>query len=406
MRIALISYEYPPAVAIGGIGSYSWSAAHMLARAGHEVTVFSAGEPGQAERSTAVEVVRLRISDRYQFAPAVAAAVAAAHRSHAFDVAESPEYAAEGAELRQVIPGLPHVVRLHTPHFLVRELNHVPPALSQQARFFLGAIRRGRLAWLRRSPAAAEPIDEREAAVSREADHIAAPCRSIRDLVASRWNLEPSRCSVIPNVYTPPASLLALPPAGTDPRILFLGRLEYRKGVLELASAIPRVLARHPGARFIFAGPALPLSGNRGDTAGQLRSLLRDHLANVEFTGPLDTAAVERELARANIAIFPSRWENFPNVCLEAMSAARAVVGSSAGGMADMIEDGISGVLVPPRDSSAIVRALDTLLGEPTRLAAMGRHARQRVIELFSERAVLPLQLAGYEAAIRHAATR
>lgn len=406
MRIALISYEYPPAVAIGGIGSYTWSASHMLVRGGHEVVVFAAGQPGQSERTNAVEVVRLDCPDRYRFAPLVARALAGRHRAQAFDVVESPDYAAEGGALGEILPGLPRVVRLHTPHFLVRELNHVPPTRWQQLRFALGALRRGRWAWLSPKPVAEESTDPLERAVIAGADHVAAPCRSIRDLVAARWKLDPSRWSVIPNVYTPPANLLALPPADGEARVLFVGRLEYRKGVLELARAIPAVLRRHPSARFVFAGPALPRAGGRGDTMDELRQLLLAQAAQVEFTGALDAAGVEREFARATIAVFPSRWENFPNVCLEAMSAARAVIGSSAGGMADMIEDGVSGLLVPPRDVAALEHALDTLLREPARRALFGRNARERVLALFSEAAVLPQQLAGYGAARRHAASR
>lgn len=406
MRIALLSYEFPPAVAIGGIGSYSWSASQMLARAGHEVVVYCAGTPGQVELTDKVRVVRIDCPDRYRFPALVAAEVAKAHRECAFDVAESPEYAAEGGALREIVPDLPHVVRLHTPHYLVRELNFVPATRRQQWRFCLGALRRGRFAWLRNTPPSHEPIDDLERAVILAADHVAAPCRSIRDLVSARWGLDPAQCSVTPNVYTPPPALLALPPAETEPRILFLGRLEFRKGVLELAAAIPAVLAQHPAARFVFAGPALPLAGGRGDTMDLLRRRLAGHLDRIEFTGPLDAAGVERELARASIAVFPSRWENFPNVCLEAMSAARAVVGSSAGGMADMIEDGVSGLLVPPHDPASIARTLNALLGEPARIPVLGQNARRRVLDMFSERAVLPLQLAGYEEAIRRAQTR
>jgi glycosyltransferase involved in cell wall biosynthesis len=98
--------------------------------------------------------------------------------------------------------------------------------------------------------------------------------------------------------------------------------------------------------------------------------------------------------------VLPSHWENFPNACWEAMAAARMVVGSRAGGMAEVIRDGQDGLLVPPRRPRAIVAALERLLASPEAAAAMARSARQRILDRLGEGQVLPLQLQAYQRAM------
>jgi glycosyltransferase involved in cell wall biosynthesis len=406
MRLALISFEYPPAVAVGGIGTYAWHASHMLARAGHDVEVFTAGSPTQPEKTRAIKVFRVEASDRPAFREAVVGPFLERHRAIPFEVVESPEYGAEGAGVHAAVPELASVVRLHTPHFLVHELNRLPLTVGQRLRFSLGALRRGRLAWLRESQHDLVERDRIERENALRADAVAAPCKSILDLVSARWGLDLKRCLVFPNQFTPESALLSAGKAPGNKRVLFVGRLEFRKGILELALAIPGVLQRHPAARFVFVGPAMLRGGADRDTAGLIRRQLKQHVDSLEFTGPLDKAGVIGELAKSDIAVFPSRWENFPNVCLEAMSACRAVVASSAGGMAEMIEDGASGLLIPPRNPQSIAAAINQLLDRPETAIAMGTAARNRVLNFYSENAVLPQQLACYIQAVEHAKER
>ncbi len=112
----------------------------------------------------------------------------------------------------------------------------------------------------------------------------------------------------------------------------------------------------------------------------------------VEHVDAVPYAEVPALFAQASIAVFPSAWENFPNVCLEGMVAARAVIGSSAGGMAEMIDDGRTGLLVPPRNPRAIADALIRLLRDPGSLAQLGLAARTHVLATYGCNPVGPLQ--------------
>jgi glycosyltransferase involved in cell wall biosynthesis len=88
------------------------------------------------------------------------------------------------------------------------------------------------------------------------------------------------------------------------------------------------------------------------------------------------------------------------------MSAARGVIGSSSGGMAELIEDGRTGLLVPHRSPEAIAKAIVALLRAPQRRMAMGRAARKRVLTTYSANAIGPLQEASYARAINRAKIR
>src|SRR5437879_4038985 len=122
MRIALISYEFPPETGFGGIGSYTRQAAGVLAARGHDVHVF-AGRPGVARVEGGAWVHRVLTENGSAFARDVVGALSAEHAAAAFDVAESPEWLAQGRFVARALADLPMVVKLHTPVFLVNRLN-------------------------------------------------------------------------------------------------------------------------------------------------------------------------------------------------------------------------------------------------------------------------------------------
>jgi glycogen(starch) synthase len=403
VRIALISFEFPPAVAVGGIGTYAWNAAEMLAKAGHDVEVFAAGRAGPEPAHTlGVRVHRFDAADRAVFRDAIAPAFTSRHRERPFDVLESPEIGAEGATVARAHPEIARVVKLHTPSFLVAEAGWEPPGIGARMRFLLGALRRGRIDWLRKPDY--DPEQDAECRWTRQADLVAAPSQAIADLVASRWSLDSGVVGVYPYPYAPAANLLDLPVPTTVKTIGYLGRLEARKGVTEMAQAIPEILAHAPHVKFRFIGPSWPFRGT------DMRSWIERRYSRVahamEFTGGLPPDRIAAELARCDVLVLPSRWENFPFACWEAMASGRAVIGSTAGGMAEVIEPGVSGFLVPPRSPSSIADSARMLVDRPGMAAALGSGARRRILSLLAPARVLPLQLASYAQAMQRAPRR
>jgi glycosyltransferase involved in cell wall biosynthesis len=133
------------------------------------------------------------------------------------------------------------------------------------------------------------------------------------------------------------------------------------------------------GARLVIAG--------EGDLAAELRSRARDAgvAARVHFLGNLPQDVVGRWFAAADVAAVPSvrddsgNVDGLPNTVLEALASGTPVVATAAGGIGSVIEDGRTGALVPERDPKALASAVDILLGDPTRAAAIGRAARESV---------------------------
>lgn len=155
------------------------------------------------------------------------------------------------------------------------------------------------------------------------------------------------------------------------PTIAFLGRLdEPRKGLQVLAAAIPAVLARHPGARFLVAG--------RGD-AGRDEAIasLGEHASSVTFLGGISDEDKAGLLGAVDLYIAPQTGgESFGIVLVEAMSAGAAVVASDLGAFRRVLDDGAAGALFRNEDPADLARAIVEALDDPEGTAARREHAR------------------------------
>jgi glycosyltransferase involved in cell wall biosynthesis len=160
---------------------------------------------------------------------------------------------------------------------------------------------------------------------------------------------------------TPP-----LRPLPAAPSALFVGALERIKGFDTLAAAWPRVTASIPDAELHVVG--------RG-TLGQLaRELVR---GGARWTEALDADGVLEAMDAATLLCLPSRAEGLGRVVLEAMCRGRSVVGGRAGGIQDVVVDGVNGRLVDPDDPQDLAAALVAVLGDPDAAAQLGVGARR-----------------------------
>jgi phosphatidylinositol alpha-1,6-mannosyltransferase len=167
-----------------------------------------------------------------------------------------------------------------------------------------------------------------------------------------------------PFVETPPAELPA------EPHALFVGVLEPYKNVENLAAAWRLVAERLPAATLRLIG-----DGHRRDVAEGLVAELPDR---VSWSRAVPGEAIARALDDAWLLLLPSRAEGTPRIVLEAFCRGRAVVGGRVGGVPDVVEDGVSGILVDPDDVSGIADAVARLLGDRAEAERMGRAARER----------------------------
>jgi glycogen(starch) synthase len=390
MKIAFVTFEYPPDTAYGGIAAYMAHAARVLHSRGHTIEVFTASpHRSGSEQEAGVTVHRVRESVPLRFGEAIAPVFAARHREVGFDVLEGPEYHADARGAVREVPDIPLVITLHTPSSHLLKLNAYEPSTVRRVRSYLGVLAHGsRPHWgyppeqegYREYVSRVAPI---ERAHARDADEIVSPSRALGARLIAEWRLDPHRVVTIPFSFQPSDALLRIPADTRTNVITFLGRLERRKGVLDLARAIPHILARFPGARFRFIGGAEGSPVPSVDMRTYLERELSAHSESVEFTGQVPRERIPDVLTSTDIVVLPSLWENFPFACLEAMTAARGVVASNAGGMADMLDGGCAGRLVPPRNPGALARAVLELLTNPEERIALGRAARERVATVY-----------------------
>ena len=167
----------------------------------------------------------------------------------------------------------------------------------------------------------------------------------------------------------------ARPYSGDEPRLLCVGRLIPIKGHVVLLRAFAEARRRVPSLRLDIAG--------RGPMEPALRALAKELGVDdaVRFLGFV--APVQRAIEPAAIVVVPSMGEGFGMVALEAMERARPVIAAEIGGLGELVEDGVTGLLVPPGDAEPLARAIERLGGDLELAARMGDAGRRRALERF-----------------------
>jgi glycosyltransferase involved in cell wall biosynthesis len=180
-----------------------------------------------------------------------------------------------------------------------------------------------------------------------------------------------ARVTVIHNAVATPA-LAAVHPHRHALRILSVGRLTAQKDHRVLVAALG-ILARNG---YVFDAHIV----GDGDLLATLRdgARLEGIAERIAFRGMLPHEDVLREYVDADIFVLPSRWEGCPNVVLEAMAHGVPVVATTVGGVTELVEHGVSGILVPPQDPRALADALASLARDRQRRVTMGAAARER----------------------------
>ncbi len=397
MRHLLISREYPPAPA-GGIGTYAAHMARALAAAGEVVHVIGQAWAGAASGPDAEFGDRLivhrvpmedpgaligsrphpqlsaRARDLFRSdLPAQAFAWEAALlaerlvREEGIDIIEAQEYEAPLCILqmrRQLGLGPdrepPCIVHLHSPTDFIARHNDWSPALPL-------AVAAGRL----------------ERFSIRHADALLCPSRFLARQAAVHFDLAPDTIEVIPLPLRRTDAITRAPVVWRAGDILYAGRLERRKGVLEWIEAAVDVARERTDARFVFMG-ANVLGTARTSGPEEVRRRIPRELADRFIFHPHGGPAALRErLANARLAAVPSRWENFPYVCVEAMASGLPVLATPNGGMAEMIEPGSTGWIAASAAPVDLAAALRTALDTPAdRLSAMGAAAATAIAGL------------------------
>ncbi len=207
-------------------------------------------------------------------------------------------------------------------------------------------------------------------AEARLARRIVTVCDRSRSFLDDRYGIRGERVRTILNGVRLPAGVEP-PSPGRTLRVMAIGTLGMQKGHDVLLAAASR--ARGDWTATIIG------EGSRGPVLQRMADALDD--GRVSLAGWRDDA-VNAPLA-ADVLCLPSRWEACPYVVLDAMARARCVVASNVDGLPEMIEHGVSGLLLAPDDPAALAAALDDLAGRPDDVRRMGLAARARAESRF-----------------------
>jgi len=186
----------------------------------------------------------------------------------------------------------------------------------------------------------------------------------VRELGVEPAATFPAYMHLEPFVERPPA------PLPEQPVALFVGVLEAYKNVDGLAAAWRLVAPRAPDATLRIVG--------RGTRTDVVESLVHDLPAQTRWDKRLSADEVVRALDDATVLVLPSRSEGMGRVLVEAFCRGRGVVGTRAGSIPDLVEDGVNGLLVEPDDEAALADAIVRVLTEPGLAERLGDAARER----------------------------
>lgn len=173
--------------------------------------------------------------------------------------------------------------------------------------------------------------------------------------------------------------------ADDAPLVLVVSRLVPRKGIEHFLEAASRVGSRVPDARFVIVGePAAPA----GDASPGYLAELERHADRVGVRGKVIFTGLRRDvaslMAEATVSVLPSLSEGLSNVLLESMATGAPVVATRVGGAPDVVQDGTTGLLVPPGSPAELARAILTMIEQPRLAARLGAAGRRVVAARFS----------------------
>lgn len=348
MRILHVTWEYPPLV-YGGLGRHVYELASAQAEAGHDVAVVTQqveGAPAEA-LMWGVRVLRVASAPQLEFIPenllawvsaldhelATGARVALGDAQP--DVVHCHDWMTTkaGTELTEN-PVIPLVATIHATE-VGRHQGHLPGDISRS-------------------------VDAIERQLCHQANAVITCSAAMKEEVVRQFSVAADKVTVIPNgidleEWSSPLSdqLDARARWAPDsPLIVFVGRLEVEKGILELAEAMAQVRQALPTAHLVIAG--------RGSQGELLRNACESHgiTGAVTVAGWLPEQELRALIACADVAAIPSIYEPFGLVALEAMSLGTPVVASRVGGLADVVRSGETGWSVPAKDPTALAKAL------------------------------------------------
>ena len=390
MHIVLISREFVSSLRGGGIASYMKEMADGYVQLGHAVTVICASDDTRLEDDNVKDEIRvIRLSKGDFINPSIEGKnlikkLRCMYRFYSYrkkikntllklqnvDIVEVPEFGAEGYYLNNM--PFPIVTRLHTPTFLDRQTfkkKKYPITLYYE---YWCALK--------------------EEHVLKRADYITSCSKSLKEWVHQYFDVDINKIEVIYNPIQTQQWDRAIVSKFQEPtiNILFVGTVIEPKGIGDLIEACKIIIAQGKPVN-------LTIAGKLGRYGEQLKQLMINE-SWCKFLGNVPRNNLSDIYLSNEIACFPSWWEAFGIICIEAMLSACLVIGSNSGGMIEIIEDGKDGFLLPPQNPQLLAeKIIEVYSLSDLEKATIKQNAKAKVNQRFSTVAVTNQMLQYYQ---------
>jgi glycosyltransferase involved in cell wall biosynthesis len=372
MKILMLTWEYPPRI-VGGIARVVHDLSKRLIKDGHEVTVVTyrdnAGVP-EYENDKGVNVYRV---DNYMIHPnnfidwimqlnfnLIAKATEIINKESGFDVIHAHDwlvtYAAKSLKNAYDIP---IVATIHA-----TEAGRNSGIHDDTQRY----------------------INDTEWLLTYEATEVIVNSNFMKNDLQRLFGLPYDKINVIPNGINlnnftgieRDYDFRRQYAMDNEKIILYVGRLVYEKGIQHLIAAMPKILSNYHDAKLVIAGKGGMIDELKAETS----SLGLDN--KVYFTGYMDSKKVQKMYKCADVAVFPSTYEPFGIVALEAMLAGVPTVVSDVGGLDEIVTHGVDGMKSYAGNSNSIADSVTALLYDHQLATNISKKARQKVKEQFN----------------------
>ena len=371
MKILMLTWEYPPRI-VGGIARVVHDLSKRLIKDGHDVTVvtYREGELPYYENDKGVEVYRV---DNYMITPnnfidwimqlnfnLVAKASELIAKEGKFDVIHAHDWlVANAAKTLKHAYNIPLVSTIHA-----TESGRNSGIHDETQRY----------------------INDTEWMLTYESTEVIVNSNFMKGHIQGLFGLPFDKINVIPNGINltnfngieRDYEFRRQYALDNEKIILYMGRLVYEKGIQHLIAAMPKILDNYHDAKLIIAG--------KGGMIDELKAQVEYMgISNkVYFTGYLDAKQVQKMYKCADVAVFPSTYEPFGIVTLEAMLAGVPTVVSDVGGLNEIVEHGVTGMKSYAGNSNSIADSILTLLYDHALAANVAKNAKAKVKELYN----------------------
>ncbi len=360
MKILFQNWEFPPQGS--GIGRYIFNLSQALRDAGHFTVIFTSKSNGFPEIEEMDNGIIYRMLERNDIGNTRGLdAVLKIVQRHQINLIEGADHLGQCAGLLQERERPPVCIKLHY-NDVLHELRY------SQAGFFWQYI----TIWLACVRQHKRIAAERYS--MEHADFIIAPCKEVIFNAKKQKIKLSEKQQIVPNPARVPVNWKNI--ESQFPTILFVGRLDFGKGLQYLPQMIRYVQNKIPKVKFEIVGGDSYARGI-GSMLQWLRKRIASESGAVRFLGILGQKELNQAFKRAWVVVIPSRWDTFPNVALEAMARSKAIVASPFGGTKEILE-GTGNIIANPA-TEEFARAVCVLCANKSLRRQIGKKGRRKI---------------------------